>query len=200
MSSKTGLFFVLFIALALFGAGCNKGDIQSQGVQPRVDSGGPSVQADASVEKKQDAENQIPEGWQIYRNPAWGIAQLAYPEGWYWRERTVEETGDPNSLWVDFNRDPIEPLIEADPVYPIAVVITLSTLEEVIAEYQAPDFSTEKVAIGDKSVVKASYTSDIIDAQVVAYLYAANGFVYNISGPESLSELATVVASLVTRR
>lgn len=201
----------VFIALALLGAGCKDSATtaipeETEQARPQADAGAEAEMESEDVEEERvdagvpDSGSVIPEGWQIYRNPAWGIEQLAYPEKWHSRERTVEETGEASSLWVDLSPDPIEPLLEADPVYPMTIIIEATALEQAIAEYQASDLAREDVTVGGKAMVKLSYTADLLDARVVAYLYAFNGFVINISGPESLSELATVAANLVARR
>ncbi|MBI2552036.1 hypothetical protein HYW17_01915 [Candidatus Uhrbacteria bacterium] len=191
----------VFVAFALLGLGCKEKVLTQTPAHESTDAGAEAEKEAEDVKEERadasapDSGSVIPEGWQVYRNPAWGIAQLAYPAGWHSQELSTEETRDANLLVVVFSSEPIALLSNTDPVYPLTLDVREGgTLEEEILLTQNLESQTT-VEIRERQFVKIRYLEELVDREFESYLLEMNGRVYAITGDPELVSLETVVSS-----
>lgn len=181
-------FTIMLGVLVLFGFGC-KGSAPVSSIQDA-----PSApDARVSDAPAPDAGSKIPAGWNVYENNAQGV-KIAYPGEWYYRQLPAEETGSTTTLVVMFNQEPIVPLPDSDPVYPLTLSVRVGTVADEIAlarNAQAP----QQAVINGRTFTKLLYTDEIMDLSFTSYMLEADGKVYSIDGLSSLPELENVVAS-----
>lgn len=199
--SQIAKMFAVIVVLALFGVGCNKGGQrtadQTRDAQSRADAGVRQPTADAGA-----PQDTIPEGWQVYRNPAWGVEQLAYPKGWYFRERTVEETEDPNILIMDFNDEDFFPT-ETEAFYPATLSIrqggTIAEEEKLLTSVEV--VSREPVVRDGhaalKWVTRTEFGGEAIET--TSYLLEVGAVLYDLAGegdPAILEQMFSTLSIL----
>ncbi|MBI2552030.1 hypothetical protein HYW17_01885 [Candidatus Uhrbacteria bacterium] len=194
----------VFVAFALLGLGCKEKVLTQTPAAESADAGAEAEREAEDVKEERadagapDSGSVIPEGWQVYRNPAWGIAQLAYPEGWYYAELPFDAIGDANVHIVVLNPEPFTPLLHSDPPYPLTIeVVRAGSINEEIKYIDGIE-SQSQVIIGGTMFTRVRYISELIDDVSETYITEANGSVYSISGNPKVVELETIAASFAT--
>ena len=185
--------FALVLVLLLLGWGC-KGQApitsQSDATLPKD-----AVVSDARISDApvSDANSSIPAGWKVYENKDWKVT-LAYPGEWHYRQLPEQETGDSNSLVVVFNQEPIVPLPDSDPVYPLMLTARIGTIVDDLANTRNAQ-TPEQVIINGRTFTKVLYEQELVDLTFVSYMLETNGKIYAIEGLASLPELENIVVS-----
>lgn len=171
---------VLLTMLVFLGLGCKQ-----VGQKP------PSSEDAGTVS---DSGTMIPTGWKEYMNEEWKVS-LALPSNWEYRERSKEEIGGQDILWVDFNSGPVIFREASDVVYPLSLTVSKKSLEEEISATQNIESRTT-VVLGEKNFTKVTYRNDLVNDTHVVYFFVSGSRVYAIDGNANLSELDQVVATL----
>ncbi len=177
MSSKMGLFFVLFITLTLFGAGCRS-----------------NAPTPAAFQETTDAA--IPEGWEEYNGT---LFSLSYPSDWYAKEDTIESPDPVDLKRVFFDTSPISSDRESEPIYLAMLESWSGTTEEALARYSV--VSNTALTINGQRVVRFTYGADFLgDTQPVAYVLENKGRIFLLQRFDGNPEyLETMLQTLEVR-